>query len=76
MVGSGAWNSESACAPIATLPPDAPAVIRSVIVRGEYAFVTNSGGTEPRLYDLRTAAVAWKSDVALAATFWPKPATE
>lgn len=60
----------------AILPPDPPAAIRSIIVRGEYALVMNADGTEPRLYDLRTAAITWKSDVALAATFWPKPAGE
>ena len=56
------------------LPPDAPPAVVSLVVRGEFALLADRGGTHPRLYDLRSGSVVWKSDTAQAATFWPEPA--
>ncbi|WP_309892723.1 hypothetical protein [Archangium sp.] len=44
----------------------------SVDIRGPFLLVASQrAGTHPRLYDLRTRALAFRSDTPRAVTFWP-----
>ncbi len=46
----------------------------SVTTQGPFVLVSAARvGTHPRLYDLRTGKLAFRSDTARAATFWPTP---
>ena len=44
-------------------------------IRDGLVLATARDGATPRVYDLRTGALLWKSDTAEGATFWPMPAT-